>query len=69
MGFGVLNAENVYKVVDQPHPTALKEVWRKCCRRKDGDGRVLFVVLFDMIIAMVCSWFELMKIVNDLFLV
>ncbi|XP_043272586.1 replication factor C subunit 2 [Venturia canescens] len=30
-GFGHVNNENVFKVCDQPHPLAIKEMLEKCC--------------------------------------
>jgi replication factor C subunit 2/4 len=37
-GFGVVNADNVFKVCDQPHPIVIEEIYKQCLNAKDLNG-------------------------------
>lgn len=36
-GFGLINAENVYKVCDQPHPLKARKIIEYCAVKKNLD--------------------------------
>ncbi len=38
-GFGFVNAENIFKVCDQPHPTHVKEMIKHCMDAKLGEAQ------------------------------
>lgn len=39
VGFGLVNAENVFKVCDQPHPILVQNLLRDCHRGNVEEGR------------------------------
>jgi replication factor C subunit 2/4 len=47
-GFGFVNAENVFKVCDQPHPLKIRSIYQHCLKGDVGQALDELQVLYDM---------------------
>ncbi|KAI8989511.1 P-loop containing nucleoside triphosphate hydrolase protein [Pilobolus umbonatus] len=47
-GFNYVNAENIYKICDQPHPVAVKHILTCCSQEKIDEALTLTQELYDL---------------------
>lgn len=68
-GFGYVNAENVYKVCDQPHPGSIKEIILNCYKFKVDEAMSGLSDLWKKgysAIDIVTTFFRVIKVIDNL---
>ncbi|EPZ36200.1 Replication factor C subunit 2 [Rozella allomycis CSF55] len=68
-GFGFINAENVYKVCDQPHPTIVQDIVKSCLAKDIEKALLLLKNLSSMgysSIDIIGTFFKVVKNMDDI---
>jgi replication factor C subunit 2/4 len=67
-GFKFINAENVYKVCDQPHPNMVRSIIQ-CCLSSDLNSALVMLQTLDSMgysaIDIISTFFKVVKGFND----